>query len=104
MRNDVQTQPSHVKRSSKLAVRDPGRLAGERRTGHSPRASLLQSFIEAAVLVFPVGTIDWNRLAGVQSVQRKRLEFVLRLFLRAEQTFEIRLDGDAFGLRFLAQP
>jgi len=64
----------------------------------------MQAFFEPTMFRFPVARTDFRGLAGLESFQSKRLQFVLRLLFRADETLKVGLDGKALRFGAGSQP
>ena len=85
--------PSH---SNRLGRRDPVPLWGEQRN-HSPRAGLLQPFIQPAAPLFPIAGPDSNRIAGVKAFESEHLQFVFGSLVLTGNSLDVCLNGNALG-------
>lgn len=77
----------------RAGFRGPGPLSGEPRREHSPSAGHLQTFVEPAMLLFPITWPDLHRLTGVEPLEGQSFDLVLCLLISADETLYVGFDG-----------
>src|SRR5580658_4631652 len=84
---------------SKMPVRrDHGPPSGGRHTLSSPRLSLLQTFIELAMLVLPVGGARLDRSTRLEPLDSQRFQLFYGLLISLNQPLQISLDAESRSL------
>jgi hypothetical protein len=71
---------------------------GEGHTECSLPAGASKAFIELLMLGLPVSRANFDRIAGMNSIESQCRQFILGALFSAQQTLQVSFDGQTLGL------